>query len=537
MEIQRSTSHGTITDATRLLATQRRSDVLLFLVIFVTVFGLTPLLVFAGAVIGFSLVLGCLVALIAAALVVRWPVLGFWVVAGCVVLIEQNPLIINTHILTDQLYVFAWPPRLTGLIERPIGFFILFVFLVFLSHQLVKHQRPLQGGKLLLPFLCFLIFVVGGVVHGLVTGGNLKIIVLEVRPFWYMFLSYLLAHNLVTHKSHIRSFFWIVILGAGIKGVQGVYIYLVVLHGSLVGQNEIMSHEESFFFVALILLLILFCLHCRYRSQLYAALLVLPFVLVALVTNQRRADYIALLVGIVVAWILVFIVKPRARKWLTVGALITVVLGAGYVALLSRSGGSLAEPARAIVSIIVPGAADARDASSNRYRIIENFDLKYTVKQNPLLGLGFGKEFLQPIPLPVLATDDPTNGGNPYLYVPHNTIYWVWMRLGPIGYLALWYLIGAIIVRGCLIVRQLKAPYLQLVAIYIVAIIFMEVAVAYADYQLFFYRNVIYLGLLAGILMKLPTLDALDKEKKERTHETTRSISISSIPDMGIQRT
>jgi hypothetical protein len=35
----------------------------------------------------------------------------------------------------------------------------------------------------------------------------------------------------------------------------------------------------------------------------------------------------------------------------------------------------------------------------------------------------------------------------------------------------------------------------------------MEIIVAFADYQLFFYRNVIYIGLLAGILMKLPELD------------------------------
>src|SRR5438552_2105209 len=129
MEIRRTIYHGTIIDVTRLLATQRRSDALLFLVIFVTVFGLTPLLVLAGASIGFSMVMGGLMALIAAALVVLWPVLGFWIVAGCAVLIEQNPLTINTHILTDQLYIFAWPPSLAGLIERPIGFFILFIFL------------------------------------------------------------------------------------------------------------------------------------------------------------------------------------------------------------------------------------------------------------------------------------------------------------------------------------------------------------------------------------------------------------------------
>jgi hypothetical protein len=36
----------------------------------------------------------------------------------------------------------------------------------------------------------------------------------------------------------------------------------------------------------------------------------------------------------------------------------------------------------------------------------------------------------------------------------------------------------------------------------------MEVLAAYADYQLYALRNVLYLGLLAGVLMKLPSCGA-----------------------------
>ena len=69
--------------------------------------------------------------------------------------------------------------------------------------------------------------------------------------------------------------------------------------------------------------------------------------------------------------------------------------------------------------------------------------------------------------------------------------------------------------------RKLKDPYLQMMAIYIVAIMFMEVIVAYADYQLFFYRNVIYLGLLIGILLRLP---ALDSQKEQPVYETAHDM-------------
>ncbi|WP_170293424.1 O-antigen ligase family protein [Thermogemmatispora aurantia] len=469
--------------------------------------GLTvlPLLMLAGASLGFSIVVALLAACTAGLLIMRWPVSGLFFCLACVLLIEQNPL--QFHIGTDQLNIFYWPPNMAGMIERPIGFLMLFTLFMSICHRLAKRRPALEGGPLLWPFILFLVCVAIGVLHGLTTGGDLKITVLEVRPLWYLFLSYLLAYNLISQLRHVRLFLWFAIFGAGFKGLQGCYIYFFVLHGDLTNQNEIMSHEESFFFVSILLLIILFCLLYSYRPQLYAALAVLPVVLIALVANKRRADYIALIVGVLVAWAFVFYLKPQLRKPLLAGLVICTLLGVGYVLAFAHGTGSLAEPARAIVSVIDPSASDTRDQASNAYRNAENYDLKYTVQQNPLLGLGFGKQFLQPEPLPVLASDDPDFGGNPYLYVPHNTIYWIWMRLGPAGYIAFWFLLGSLIVRGGLIARQLQDPYLRLIAVYVIAITFMEVMVAYADYQLFFYRNVIYLGLLAGLLMRLPALE------------------------------
>jgi len=204
--------------------------------------------------------------------------------------------------------------------------------------------------------------------------------------------------------------------------------------------------------------------------------------------------------------------------------IISVALGGAYVVAFSHGSGTFAAPARALVATFNPSAEDTRDVSSNLYRLFENNDLKYTVKQYPL-GLGFGKPFLQPDPLqsvyPQILADDPY-----YNYVPHNTIYWIWVDLGPIGYFALWFLFGSIVIRGTVTLRQLKDPYLQVVVIYIVAIALMEVVVAFADYQLFFYRNVIDLGLLCGLLAKLPILDKEQKEVKK--NESFDGLSTSS---------
>jgi O-Antigen ligase len=507
------------------LRARRRSDRLLFSSIFIIALALASLLVLAGSAIGFSTLLAAIAVLVALILIVRWPLVGFYVVAACALLIEQDPLMVDGKV-SYYLYVFYWPPQLAGLIERPIGFLMLFILLVIVGHRFAKREKLLQGGNLFGALLAFLLCVAMGVAHGLVSGGNIKIIVLEVRPFWYLFMSYILAYNLIADKKQVRLFFWFVIICAGIKSIQGTYIYLVQYHGSLIGLNEIMAHEESFFWVAVVLLVILFFIHHRYRPQLYVALLTLPTIFIALIGNQRRTDYIALLIGAIVSWAIIFLVKPHARKPLLIGMIIFLVVGGAYVVAFGNAGGGLAQPARAIMSQFHP---DPRDAASNLYRQIENINLKFTVKQNPILGMGFGKEFLQPIPLPNILELDPY-----YLYVPHNTIFWVWMRLGPLGYAAFWYIIGSIIVRGCFIAKQLRDKYLQLVAIFVVAITFMEVIAAYTDYQLFFYRNVIYLGLLAGILMKLPALDK-EKEKEKVENETSHGVGLPTPALVGSQ--
>lgn len=512
--MERFSSFDVITNVSDLLASQKKRDIWTFLGILATALSIVLALVLLGASIGANLALGALVVLLLVLIIIRWPIVGFFAAAASALFIEQSSL--RTPIVTDQLNIFYWPPNLAGQPERPFGYLVILIFLALLIHNLLKRRKALRGGQFLLPLLCFLFCIVLGVVHGLTSGGIFKIITLEIRPLWYLFLSYLLAYNLVSRYGHVRALFWLVIFAAAVKAAQGVYIYVVLLHGSLSGVRDIMSHEESFFFVSLLLLVFLFCVHHRYRPQLYLALLAVPAVFVALYANQRRTDYLALLAGMLVAWLLIFCIKSQARKAMGIGMGIFVIIMIGYVALLANGSGGFAEPARAIVSIFRP---DPQDADSNAYRESENYNLKYTVKQSPLIGFGFGKPFLQPRPLADLTTGDPSFGGNPFRYVPHNTIFWIWMRLGYLGFFVLWYLFGVVVIRGCLIARRLRDPYLQLVAIYIVSITFIEFFVAYSDYQLYTYRNVIYFGILMGILLKLPALDEPKAKPLQRSAE------------------
>lgn len=506
---------GTLPDALLLELERARKhrDRLWFVAICGVLVLLTPVVVLGVLDLGVGLFVALPVVLVVCIMVARRPQLGFFVITACVVFIDQAPQLIP--IFTDKLYVYFWPPALEGLIERPIGFLFLFILFVLVCRHLVKRETLLRGGGLILPFALFLFSVVVAAVYGFLTGGTLKIIVVEIRPFIYFFESYILAYNLVTRKNDIRTFFWLVIAGSFLKALQGIYIY-VRLHGQL-GNNTLMSHEESFFFIGLLLFVILLSLHCRWRRQLVAALCALPFVLVTLVLNNRRTDYVAFLLALGAAWMLLFVMKPKARLALGALAVLGVLLLGGYVLAFANSTAPIGQPARGIVAVFHPSAADVRDLQSNQYRVIEDFDLRYTIaRANFFVGMGFGKLYLEPVPL---TTVFPGIGqaDQYYNYVPHNNIYWVWMRFGAIGFLFFWYLFGSLIVRGCLIARQLHDRYLQVAAIYAVGMAVAEIVVAFADYQLFFYRNVIYIGLLAGLLMKLPEVERNESAALQET--------------------
>ena len=95
----------------------------------------------------------------------------------------------------------------------------------------------------------------------------------------------------------------------------------------------------------------------------------------------------------------------------------------------------------AIKSVIAPGALSKEDESSDLYRRIENYDLVYTAHAKPLTGVGFGKPFYRPVPLPDISFDVF------YQYIPHNSILWIWLKTGYLGFVALLFVIAATLAR------------------------------------------------------------------------------------------
>lgn len=137
----------------------------------------------------------------------------------------------------------------------------------------------------------------------------------------------------------------------------------------------------------------------------------------------RRSAILVLLVGVaVVAWLLF----PRRPLLVTAAGLVLATGGAIYLQAYwdGGRGGPMAEPARAIRSQFDPGE---RDASSDAYRETERQNLQRTIRESPVLGIGFGRPFTEYEPLPELDFWPLQR------YTPHQNILWVWLKTGLLG--------------------------------------------------------------------------------------------------------
>jgi O-antigen ligase len=121
-----------------------------------------------------------------------------------------------------------------------------------------------------------------------------------------------------------------------------------------------------------------------------------------------------------------------------------------------------------------------------------------TMRTSPVIGYGFGKPMQTPYPLADISGS--------YIFwniMPHNSILWVWMRLGTVGYLLLWFMIGTAIVQAARLALQIKDSYLKGLAVWIMLLVMQQVVFGYLDLQWTNYRNLITLGILFALPSRL----------------------------------
>jgi hypothetical protein len=341
-------------------------------------------------------------------------------------------------------------------------------------------------------------FVILGVLVGKMHGGQLRYAFTETRPFAYLLATFVLAYALLTTREAIRMIFWALVATETFKAVQGLLLFSEVRHYAI-RPDAVLGHEEGVFFGLFVLLTMALWIFDVPMGRLRkTATWVTPIVLAGDLANTRRAAWLVLAGGLITLLAVAYRVLPHRRPLVgKIAGAIAIGLMIYLPAYWNKSGG-LAQPARAIHSVIKPSV---RDASSDLYRIQEDANLQINIREGKPLGRGFGVPIDYVLPIQDISSIDPL-----IKYIPHNGILYIQMRMGFLGAIAFWSMIGIAIIGACRLARSHDRE-LAMIGALTAALIVAYVFEGATDQGFFYYRVAFVIGTFLGLCEAARQLD------------------------------
>ncbi|MFW5830205.1 MAG: O-antigen ligase family protein, partial [Planctomycetota bacterium] len=340
---------------------------------------------------------------------------------------------------------------------------------------------------------------------GLQNGGNGKVGLWILRPVVYFVLTAFVTYQLVRTPRQAKWLLMAMLVCIGIRAAATMVLWWQQ-RGTGVYHESYVAHENTSF--ALYLVWMAFGAFMLKISKPLGTLvfLLLPITLLAVMFNDRRINFVTLVLGCVV----MVVAMPRlalARRtiWLMAGTVALMLYLAAAVVLPVNG---LTRPVDGILTGLRSEVRGHYTDSSSEYRKQERYNLIHTIRAYPLMGAGLGVAYLQPIPLPDLG----------YAYsklIPHNQVLGTHALMGPQGYFMLLLFHIALLVQMLSCYRRLKTDWHRLLALVAACSVINWLVVGYYDIQLFYFRN----NLFMAVVVALPAaLMHWQEEQEHRDH-------------------
>ncbi len=425
---------------------------------------------------------------------------GIYILLGTALLVEQYQIFGIHDIVTAKIPFYLNLNLITGvkpLVFNPVELVLgLMVGCWFLRATISREWSLVRVPNLGVAAL-FLVMLIVFTAYGLARGGDWKVSLWEIRALYYLCGSYLITTQIIRTRRQVQICVWIVIVMTAIKGCQGCWRYVVTLHGNLTGIRAIVGHEDALFITTVFLLGLSFLL-LRYRGkELWLIALSLPMTFATYIWAQRRITFGTL--GISILIMVAMLPAERRRNAIKSMAPFALLFMVYLAAFWNVERGGIAMPAQKIKSVFVEKKG-TEDESSNFYRKAELVNLRQTLHDHPL-GIGFGNKY--EIIMPLDRIDFPL-----WEYIPHNCIYWMWVKTGFIGFTIFWLFFGVAIIQAVVDYRAMRDAYFKSLAMMALLFIVSQVIVAYYDLQIVFFRNMLYLGIVMALAVSVRRIEA-----------------------------
>lgn len=416
---------------------------------------------------------------------------------ACFVRPTVGVYVIVTLTLIGDAVTTSWWPFTKNLSSRESIFFVsdslsinpleILIVLTTISWLLERLDDPtwhFKRGTLLTPLLVFTGFVVFGIMRAVATGVDRRIALFEARPLLYMAIVYILVTNLMETRRQYLRLIMLSLVGISIQSIFSLSYYQGLPPAQRESIESLSEHSATVIMnVLFVFLLAVLMLKCSRYLRWSIAFLAIPVVW-AYLLSQRRAAMVALFAGVVALLVVVFHRRRRAFWFCTPVAVIVV---GGFVLATWNASGALGLPASAVKSVLFPDDLSEADRSSDFYRQLEAFNIWFTISNNRLAGVGFGQKFLQPAPLPDISFFEF------WEYIPHNSVLWIWMKLGFFGFVAMVFLVARAVQEGARSAMQVRSADHIAAVVAGVSYVVMFIVFAYVDIA-WDVRSTVFLG-------------------------------------------
>jgi hypothetical protein len=390
-----------------------------------------------------------------------------------------------------------------GLTLSPLEIVIAATVMFWLIDVMFTPGARVRTGPMFGPLAIFTAFVAFGFLYGIGRGGDIRAALFEGRAMFVVLPAYLLIVNLCDH-TQLRRLVWTAVAAIVINSALSLQYLNSLSPAEREMQQDLGEHSASVHFAFLfVLTLTLFLYRGASRITRWVLLSACALPLVTFFNAERRSAVVGLGMGVMMVFASLWW-RNRAKFFLLVPVLAVVTIG--YSAAFWNSTSPVAFPAQAIKTVVAPDQISADDQNSDLYRVVENANLNYTVRTEPLTGLGFGQKFLRPYALADISFF------MMYEYIPHNSILWVWVKTGFFGFLSM-LLVFAIAVReGGRRVVSMRDPTSAAMAMVGAANVAMFAVFAFVDIA-WDARSMVLLGLSFAMCVLAPSEAEPDRDR------------------------
>jgi hypothetical protein len=294
---------------------------------------------------------------------------------------------------------------------------------------LIRNQKGTRVGRVKqLDRMCWISIaslVLWGL-YGYLRGGNAVQMRLQIHTHVITMLTAMLFTGVYRRVEDFMVLGKIIVSAALFRAATAYAFIRLVLRAKGLVAEYVLDHGDTLLFVTAFILVVADAVHSRKRVKLWRTLGVIGVMLWAIQVNNRRLAWVSLLLALPIIYYLSTQGSARKRLHRTIGVLIpviTIYVGVGW--------GRTERIFKPLFSLQQMGG-EQKDLSAES-RVLENLGLAKTLSSAPLLGTGFGHEYIEISD--VLA---PKEVFPMYKYDPHNSLLGLAAFMGGIGFYGVW---------------------------------------------------------------------------------------------------